>query len=374
MTNYFVDVHILQDLPPSCINRDDNGTPKQARYGGVDRLRVSSQAWKRATRLAFEKKMPKAELGVRTRRVAPMVIDAFIERGIDADEAATLAEVVLAPIKSKGRKENDLAYLLFFSRVQLVHLIDAVMDVADDWRGRDRKSIEEVLKGIDVQQFLSDGHSLDVALFGRMVADVPALNVDAAAQVGHALSTHGAEVQFDYFTAVDDVQEDDETGAGMIGTVEFNSATMYRYATVSTDQLLFNLGGDIEAMADGVTEFVRAFALSMPSGHQTSFAAHTRPALLAVVVRPDQPVNAVSAFESPIWTPGRGFMAKSQVELAGHLAGEAARWGDEPTLIAASYSATDDETQAALESYFGSTQTLDSLLSSVRKELQEDPA
>ncbi|MHA6512492.1 type I-E CRISPR-associated protein Cas7/Cse4/CasC [Tessaracoccus sp. Z1128] len=373
MTNYFVDVHILQDLPPSCINRDDNGTPKQATYGGVDRLRVSSQAWKRATRMAFEKTIPKEELGVRTRRVAPMVVKAFIERGLDETDAAAVTEFLLAPIKSKGKKETDLAYLLFFAREQLVRLVDAVMALPNDWRGQNQAAIEKALHDVDLAHYLSNGHSLDVALFGRMVADVPAINVDAAAQVAHALSTHSAEVQFDYYTAVDDEQEDAETGAGMIGTIEFNSATMYRYATVSTDQLLLNLGGDTGAMVDGVAEFIRAFALSMPSGHQSSYAAHTRPALLAVIVRADQPVNAVSAFEKPVWTPGKGFMAESQERLVDHLAGEAARWGDRPAQIAASYAAT-QQSGAALEAYFGSALSLDALLSRVRGAIQEASA
>lgn len=134
-----------------------------------------------------------------------------------------------------------------------------------------------------------------------MVADSTDLNVDAAAQVAHALSVHAVDNEFDYFTAVDDAKSDDEqdSGAGMIGTVEFNSATLYRYATIDVDRLKDNLG-DSEATRRAVEAFVTAFVRSMPTGKQNTFANRTLPDAVLVQLRKTQSVNLVGAFEEPV--------------------------------------------------------------------------
>lgn len=338
--NLYVDVHILQDLPPSNINRDDNGTPKQAVYGGVNRLRVSSQAWKRATRLSFQDGADKATTGVRTRRLAAMIEDSLRERGLDDEDAQRLAASAVTAFGIKaGKKAEDLSYLLFFGRGQLAAIADALVAGAPESAKTPGPELDKQVATIGVRQILGVGHPLDVALFGRMVADLPSLNVDAAVQVGHAISTHAAQTQFDYFTAVDDEQEKGETGAGMIGTVEFNSATLYRFATIAVPQLAANLD-DHAAAVDGVTRFVDAFARSMPTGHQNSFGNRTRPSLLAVVIREDQPVNLVSAFEKPVRGDAQeGVMAGSQTALADLYVAEMQRWGDTPAAVLATYHA-----------------------------------
>ena len=335
--NLYVDVHIIQDVPPANLNRDDAGSPKSARYGGVDRLRVSSQAWKRATRKAFADSLDTEQLGMRTRRVTASVINALSASGVPEGSSEGIAnellkELGITPSKKSGR-ENEASYLLFFSKPQLRAIAAAVNELPDLW-----DSPVELAKRIDVAGILSKGHSLDVALFGRMVADLPEINVDAACQVAHALGTHAAATQFDYFTAVDDAQESDESGAGMIGTIEFNSATVYRYATVNVPALIENMS-DKDAALAGVQQFLRSFVLSMPSGKQNTFAAHTRPTLVWVVVRGDQPVNYMSAFEKPVSATDEGYAAKSARELAEFAAAEASRWGDSPQLSAASYDA-----------------------------------
>lgn len=381
LPNYFVDIHILQDLPPSNINRDDNGTPKQCTYGGVQRLRTSSQSWKRATRLAFDQlgMIPKEELGVRTRRVLALFTRAFEQEGIGEDAAAQLAAAVLAPLKiTPGKKADQNAYLLFFSQPQLHELVGRVMNLRDEWEGKtaDVKQLETILASIDVPGVVGEGHSLDVALFGRMVADLASINVDAAAQVAHAISTHAAQNQFDYFTAVDDFQTDtgSETGSGMIGTIEFNSATMYRYATVSTRQLAENLN-DEAAVPQGVVDFIKAFTLSMPSGHQTSFAAHTRPAAVIVALRSDQPVSYVSAFEDPVWSRRGGMIEESERRLAQFMVDEGSRWGDAPSLVAASYRSVGSESgndEPTLRKAFGPARSFAEVLDSVKQALASD--
>ncbi|OYN89423.1 type I-E CRISPR-associated protein Cas7/Cse4/CasC [Parenemella sanctibonifatiensis] len=360
MANLYVNLHVLQDVPPSNLNRDDSGSPKSARYGGVERLRVSSQAWKRAIRLDFLADIDRQSLGVRTRRVNETIREALNESGVPADVAASLTVEILAQIGIKaGKKDDETAYLLFFSRPQVVELVEATHRRPDLWE--DPKALAEAIR---VREALGHGHSLDVALFGRMVADLPAINVDAAVQVSHALATHAAPTQFDYFTAVDDAQESDETGAGMIGTVEFNSATLYRYAALSVPALIDNMGESEPAVA-GVEQFVRSFVRSMPTGKQNTFAAHTRPGLVLIEVRDDRPVNYMSAFEEPVLADGRGYLAQSVARLNEFVGTESDRWGDQPLLRI-------NSAAAGLEvGALGSTGTMDELLKAVRAAVDE---
>lgn len=321
MTRY-LDVHVLQTVPPSCINRDDTGSPKTATFGGVRRARVSSQAWKRATRQAFERSYDKSELGVRTKRLVELLADEIREQDPDTGEKAdaiaaaviTAAGIKLTTPKKKsdGEKPQESGYLVFLSRSQVRRL-------AEEGVRAERTGGSAQLVKRDVQRIFKETNSIDVALFGRMVADVADLNVDAACQVAHAVSTHGVEQEFDYFTAVDDhksADEEEDAGAGMIGTVEFNSSTLYRYATVNLEQLTENLG-DEEAMLRAASTFIDAFVTSMPAGKQTTFANRTLPDLVHVALRSDQPVSLVGAFEKPVVAAIEGgFAAPSSLALA----------------------------------------------------------
>jgi CRISPR system Cascade subunit CasC len=348
ITRTYVDIHVLQTVPPSNLNRDDAGSPKQAMYGGARRARVSSQAWKRAARKAFAEQVPAEQLATRTLKIAALLSDRLAERtGIDAEASARIATRMLAPLKIKaGRKAGDTAYLLFFGRGQLERLVDLVVDRVNDLSGLDDAALEQALKDLPIKETLGSGHPIDVALFGRMVADIPGLNVDAATQVAHALSTHAVEVEFDYFTAVDDENPKEETGAAMIGTVEFNSATLYRFATVGLHQLVENLGGDIDETLGALEIFVTAFVRSMPTGHENSFAHRTVPSLVSVVIRDNQPVNLVSAFESPV-RANSGIAAKSAALLAKEMGRATELWGLRPLQVASAYTPPDDDEEAA---------------------------
>lgn len=356
-TNLYVDIHLLQDVPPANLNRDDTGSPKSARYGGVDRLRVSSQTWKRATRLDFADRMGDAPLGVRTRRVHETVTDGLVAGGVPEEHAGPITTKLLEQIgiKASKKKDAETSYLLFFSRPQVARIAHLVLEHENLWA-----EPEQLSKQIDVKAVLGHGHSLDVALFGRMVADLPEINVDAACQVSHALATHAAPNQFDYFTAVDDAQTAGESGAGMIGTVEFNSATMYRYATVNVRELISNMDEEAGAFA-GLETFLRSFTLSMPTGKQNTFASHTRPGLVWFVVRGDQPVNYMSAFERPVRAGSQGFLERSIETLAEFVNDESSRWGDQPAAKAASYLALTEAQQA--ESAFGPRLSFDEAVS-----------
>lgn len=342
-TPTYVDIHILQTVPPSNMNRDDAGSPKQAVYGGARRARVSSQAWKRATRMMFAAKEPTA---TRTKRLAVMLAERLTERtGTDYDQALRVARVVplALGVRPDKNRENETSYLLFFGLTQLEALVDLLAPRIAELVAMDAKALEAAVKELGVRGTLGSGHPIDVALFGRMVADLAELNVDAATQVAHAISTHPVEIEFDYFTAVDDEKdrtEGDDAGAGMIGTVEFNSATLYRFATVGLHQLNANLGDEPDATIEGLARFVDAFCRSMPSGHVNTFGHRTLPSLVSVVIRDDQPVNLVSAFERPVRST-EGILAESQRLLVAELRRTTEQWGMTPLRVASLYTPGD---------------------------------
>lgn len=143
--------------------------------------------------------------------------------------------------------------------------------------------------------------SVDIALFGRMLAVMPAKNQDAACQVAHAISTHSVEREFDFYTAVDDLKPEDTAGADMMGTIEFNSACFYRYAVVDWEKLISNLQGDVELAKKGLVAFLEGFVVAEPTGKQNTFAAHNPPEFVAISIRHDTaPRNLANAFEMPI--------------------------------------------------------------------------
>lgn len=308
-----IDIHALQALPPSLINRDDTGAPKSAVYGGVPRQRVSSQAWKRAIRKYFESEIDAESVGDRSKRLPEKIARKVQEHeGWDAEraqkEVAELfkaagikTEVDAKRIKSlkdsEETTEEELAaaqypqtkYLLFLSPHQIERAAEAIVS-ADG----------EKIKKKDALEILDTQHSVDMALFGRMVADDAAYNVDAAVQVAHALGIHASAPEFDYFTAVDDLAEEgEETGAGMIGTVQMMSSTLYRYATVNLDGLTQNLDS-AENAKQAAVNFVDAFIKSMPTGKINTFANQTMPELIYIAVRDTRPVSLVTAFEEPV--------------------------------------------------------------------------
>lgn len=361
----YVDFHIIQTVPPANLNRDDQGNPKDARFGGVRRSRVSSQAWKRATRLAFDNKLPEVDQSTRTKRIAGQLAERIkLRTGVEAEAAGRIAGALLEPLGIKaGKKASDTAYLLFFGYGQLDEIVDLIADQAKDLAELNDDQLKTATKDLAVADRLKSGHPVGVALFGRMVADIPSLKVDAATQVAHAISTHAVEIESDYYTAVDDENEADESGAGMIGNIGFNAATLYRYATVGVHQLSANLGG-VDAAIETVGRFAEAFALSMPTGHINSFAHRTRPSLVAVVVRDDQPVNLVSAFERPIRNT-EGIAAASAARLAKEYERSSNQWGDKPLHVAVSHAFED----TTLAEAFGVNHTFSELLSGLNDAL-----
>ncbi|WP_194927762.1 type I-E CRISPR-associated protein Cas7/Cse4/CasC [Catenulispora pinisilvae] len=347
----YLDIDIVQTVPPSNINRDDNGTPKHATYGGVRRARVSSQAWKRATRTAFALTVDPSQLGTRTKRLTPLLTTSLTQRAnLDEEAANRLATAIRDALNLKqGKNADQTEYLLFFGRQQLDAIADLLADRAQELAQMDKDALGKELKSLPMLDKLTAGHPLDVGLFGRMVANNGLLNVDAAVQVAHALSTHAVDIEFDYYTAVDDEQPESESGAGMIGTVEFNSATLYRYATVGIHLLQENLQAE-DAVLQACEAFLDCFTRSMPTGHANTFAHRTLPHLVIATLREDQPVNLVSAFERPVTGGNSGLAEESMRRLAAEHAKITTTWGSEPRAVFATYhaDAASDEALAGL--------------------------
>lgn len=296
----FLDIHAIQTVPPANINRDDTGSPKTAQYGGVRRARVSSQSWKRAMRRYFIENGEISNVGTRTLDVVKYISDIIIELdpSMSVEESMGLADKTLnaAKITTKDQKAKAL---FFIGDIQARKLAQLAIE------GNIEKNV--------LQNVLRENPAIDIALFGRMLADDPSLNEDASCQVSHAISTHGVDTEFDFFTAVDDLAPEDNAGAGMLGTVEYNSSTLYRYANIALHEFLRQIKNKTSTI-DAIKLFVEAFVKSMPTGKINTFANQSLPQAVIITMRSDRPVNLVSAFEKPIKS-SEGYVEKSIVNL-----------------------------------------------------------
>lgn len=305
--NLYIDIHVLQTVPPSCINRDDMGSPKTAVYGGVVRARVSSQSWKHEMRKMFVEIFGKENVGFRTKKVLQKIAEKIgeLDNSLSEEACEKKAEKALKNMGINLSKKNDnkTEVLMFLSDAQARAVASLVIEGNEDKK--------------EYQAALRENPAVDIALFGRMVASDPSLNFDAAAQVAHAISTHKVQNEYDYFTAVDDIAEEDNSGAGHLGTVEYNSSTLYRYATVNVKELSQSLGN---FTSDAVKGFVEAFVQAMPAGKQNTFANRTCPDFVYVALRTDQPVNLCGAFEKPVISKEGGYLEASEKAFLSYAA------------------------------------------------------
>lgn len=262
----FLELHILQNFAPSNLNRDDTGSPKSADFGGYRRARISSQSIKRAIRQEFDAQalVPAEHRATRTKRLLASVHSTLVEMGRDAEPARQVVsaalgalEIRVADVKEDDREDlgnYKTQYLLYLGAPEIDRIAsfchdnwDALVTAVEAGSARSakkdvRRVVEDAVGKAEVaalKESLDGGKAADLALFGRMLADIPERNIDAASQVAHAISTHRVGVEFDYYTAVDDLKPDDTAGADMIGTIEFNSACYYRYANVEHRPRIF---------------------------------------------------------------------------------------------------------------------------------------
>lgn len=308
-----IEVHLIQHFAPSNLNRDDTGQPKSATFGGFRRARISSQCSKRSSRQLWSKS-GSASIGRRTKLLKAELAPRLMANGRSDEQIGTALDAFLAQFYSKMDGEKT-AVLLFVSQEEILaakEVIDKYWETfsaGDNLGTNDKKAVETVLHKARM--------SADIALFGRMLAEQPGRNTDGACQVAHPISTHKVDMEMDFYTAVDDLNPEGETGAGMMGVVGFNSACYYRYALVDRDQLARNLarkterknGKWVEDLADAdyaeadkvIRAFLEAMVYAIPSGKQNSFAAQNLPSFGLFVSRVGGvPVSLANAFARPV--------------------------------------------------------------------------
>ncbi len=303
-----IQIHILQNYAPANLNRDDTGSPKDAFFGGLKRGRVSSQCIKRSIRHSEVFKdvfQTRNLLASRTKRLPGMIDEELKTMEVDEDTRAAIVtrvpEIGRESGKGGGTKteegEIETKQLIFISPNERKPLAEKLLAI---YQEKGAKNWPKVKIG-DLTKMLgaSVPRSVDVSMFGRMTTSAAFEDVQAAVQVAHSLTTSAVETEFDYFTAVDDISG--ESGAGMIGDVEFNSATHYKYFNVHWEELVKNLGGDKGVAQEAMLALVEAAATAQPSGKQNSFAAHNLPDLILVEVSErNLPVSYANAFLKPV--------------------------------------------------------------------------
>ncbi|MCB5412196.1 type I-E CRISPR-associated protein Cas7/Cse4/CasC [Pseudogemmobacter faecipullorum] len=311
----FLQIHLLTSYPPSNPNRDDQGRPKQAMVGGAPRLRHSSQSIKRALREStpFDRGLA-GHVGKRTKLLGVELEAELIKAGNDpvaARKAAVDVAKVFSTLEAVKKGEPDSpkgTTLAFISPDEWAAARDlAARSVAGEEIAKDKELKKLVLRRAD--------GAVDIAMFGRMLASDPEYNRDAAVQVSHAITTHRALVEEDFFTAVDDLNKREETGAGHMGEHAFGSGVFYLYACVNVDLLVENLAGDRALAAEGLAALAESFATATPSGKQNSHAHHPRASYIRIEKGAQQPRDLSGAFFKPVDLRSEDVERKSIAEL-----------------------------------------------------------
>ncbi|MFF0296306.1 type I-E CRISPR-associated protein Cas7/Cse4/CasC [Kitasatospora sp. NPDC004614] len=325
----FVDVHVVQSVPFANLNRDDNNSVKTVAYGGTERTRVSSQSWKRAARTYFQQALGEAAL--RTRRIGERVARVLEEdRGWPAALAARAGQHVAAGSSIKFEVDGESSAVTTNAMVYVPgSAVAELADLAEEFRVEleaakaIRKSGDKSVLPKDRVDAVLRSRNGVINLFGRMLAEVDDAGVDGAVQVAHALTTHGTDIELDYFSAVDDVSDvwGDSTGSAHMGHAEFSAGVFYRFATIDLQELARNLGGDVAAARELAAGFAEAFVLSLPQAKKTATAPHTIPDLVHVAVRSDRPLSFAAAFEKPVRASQEGgYSGPSRLALADYAA------------------------------------------------------
>jgi CRISPR system Cascade subunit CasC len=296
----FIQLHVLTSYPPANLNRDDQGRPKTAKMGGTDRLRVSSQSLKRAWRTSelFQSALTE-HIGTRTKRAGLEVRDKLVEMGVDGKKAKVWAQTIAKEFgklkkESKNNPDEDL------SIEQLAHFSpeewSSIMGLSETLANENRAPNDD-----ELTLLRNDHQAVDIAFFGRMLADKPIYNMEAAVQVAHAISTHTVVIEDDYFTAVDDLNRGDvDSGAGHVGDAGFAAGLFYLYTCINREQLIDNLGEDMELTKKAVGAFVEVMAKVGPGGKQNSFASRAYSSYMMAERGNQQPRSLSVSFLKPV--------------------------------------------------------------------------
>ncbi len=296
----FIQLHLLTAYPPANLNRDDQGSPKTAKMGGYDRLRVSSQCLKRTWRISdlFQAAMGD-HLGTRTKLLGIDIYNQFIAGGIkekDAKEWTKAIAGVFGALK-KAEKDKPMAELEI---EQLVHVSPAEQQAI---KALTAKLIAEqrAPEKDELNLLRLNEQAVDIALFGRMLASSPAFNIEAACQVAHAISVHPVVIEDDYFTAVDDLNSGlEDVGAAHIGETRFAAGLFYAYICINRELLIKNLGGNTQLAARAIRALTEAAVKVAPEGKQNSFASRAYASYVLAEKGDQQPRSLSVAYLKPI--------------------------------------------------------------------------
>jgi CRISPR system Cascade subunit CasC len=319
----FAEIHVIQNLPPSSLNRDEDGRPKSLWYGGVERLRISSQAQKRAMRSLFRDlaRLSPEELAVRTRKVGELLDGALV--GLTQEEKRKLLKGLLAALNLRLKDEESLQseYLLFLSNQEVGRLAEIALrhreaflalgesleaDQGQEGRGRGKGKKEGQAKAREVlppevRRELKEAMgavNLELALFGRMVADQKDYDVEGTLAVAHAVGTTLDPIEEDYFVAVDDLAKAGEAQVGMIESRGFAAGTVYRYAVLDLGELEGLVGKERALL--GLRAVLQTFPLALPRGGRRAFAHEGPPEVVLVRLGRGLPWDLATSFASPV--------------------------------------------------------------------------
>lgn len=289
----FIQIHTLTSYAPANLNREETGRPKTAKFGGFERLRVSSQSSKRNWRVSDVFQTSLADhIGTRTKKLGVEVFNYLIEKEVKEKDAKAWA-IEIAGVFGKGKKDSlEIEQLAHISPSEKT----AVFALADQLAAENRGPQKD-----ELQLLKAENQAADIALFGRMLASSPEFNVEAACQVAHAISVENVTVESDYFTAVDDLNAGKgDQGAAHIGDSGFASAVLYNYICIDKEQLVDNLSGDLELANKTIASLLECIAKISPKGKQNSFASHAYASYILVEKGGQQPRSLASAFVSPV--------------------------------------------------------------------------
>jgi CRISPR system Cascade subunit CasC len=370
----FVQIHMLQSMPPGNLNRDETGQPKKCLFGGVTRGRISSQCLKRNIRLSPQFKEAFGDaLADRTTYLPQMVADVLkqdqkkfgvpeeelndlmlaiacrfskLKKEKQEDDSEETEEDNSQEIQDKGNKAGQTGQLVFFQKSFVGQIAKLIADFRKNneraynrFLGRTLKpkpaKDEETSLKAEGEQLIkeiakaSESLTVDIGLFGRMTTSDLVVNVEATCQVAHAISTHETIIESDYFTAMDDkkgkyaVSQTEKGGAAFLGSGDtetfYNASVYYKYLNVDLDALKKHLpemnNHDVAHVA-GI--LVTAASLTNPTGKQNSFASLSVPELILIEVsKTKRPISYANAFLQPV--EGPNYMAESAVALGKYV-------------------------------------------------------
>ena len=367
--------------------------PKECTFGGHPRARISSQCLKRAAREYFAEAnlLSPESRAFRTRRLAIELADRLEKAGKDRDTAEEFVRSVLGGVGLSLDEKNLTQYVLFLGEREIAglstlclerwdDLLEAVGTLNGGGSAGDRKrpaskrdmrnAVPKELRKAALGVF-DGGKSADIALFGRMIVDLPDGKSEGAVQVAHAISTNRLAVELDYFTALDDLQPDDVSGAGMLGTAGFNSSCFYRYSNINVRALQEKLRGDEELTLSALESFLRASIMAIPRGSQNGTAAHSPPSFILAVLRESNLWSLVNSFDPPVRpTRDKGIVTLSAEALDRYWGRLATIYGEEGIVAKWAVSLGDETLENLKDSVEASVEELiEGLMNSVRGEL-----